>query len=1835
MSLLLNNGAWLDSNNNYIVLGGTGTASVLISPNDSFLIQYQTLNNNPYVFSLFDGRSNNVQWNFSSNAATLYFNSNLCQTSNLTITGSNTIGIKKNLYSYNLYINNNSIFNYNLSNFGYVPFDQGIIQWSGSNIIDNFGYQPVIIYENFSSFTNIVQMSNLICNKFTSPELVSMSNITLAMSNIVFGPSNQPVPYSFCNINTSTIITSNDIPLSLNPCLPNNYLNSLDTLTNISTLSSNGPNKMYSSSNGWSWNYISNQYVDLGPISFNPGNGFTLMTKFSFNPVNNSNQTIYKTTSSSISNNTDAIWLYSFSNSIGNAFQADSFSNQILSSRLTSYGWNSNTPYSVALRYNNQNSNYLLTVNGSNVGSSVGLFSSSNKQYTSSYCGLDYFSGQIYGANLYPYYIPDTTLFTYQGMTQYANTPYRLPESFRNIGVDFTPQSTNFRTSISNYNVTVLNSNVYSSQTFSNFGNFNIGSNLTVNQSLSNLGPVSLTSNLVVGQSLSNLGPVSLTSNLIVGQSLSNLGPVSLTSNLIVNQNLSNLGNAIFSSNVIVLQSLSNNATFSSNVIVNNSLSNFGSGVTFGNNIIGGAQSNIGNVSLAGGTLYVKGDISNVGYSAISNNALYASNTSYFGSNTSTYNSNTISGYLYNFFTSNIQIQSSFSNQGSLVNFGDCVIGKTLSNIGPVSLLADLNVKGNINNSGLTAISNQGFFSSNTAVYASNNLVSSSSTASVSNSSVYASNTAYFSSNIGVYSSNQIVTVNNTAQFALANGNANTAVLNSNLTTFTTSNLTTSNLSFGPQYGQTSTRIVVGTINTPGQSLNSTGGANGAITYAPTLQLKPGDVTGNFWGGNPTNFGADLVLAAGNINQGQGNNGTAYVSGYGGSVRILPGFSYVNTAGAGNNRYVESGRIYFYNTNTNGQSIDVSCNICGTFDNLGRFGLNTSNPGYQLDVRGDVFLSSNVFLTGGSNLNVSLLGLSSNAIGINSTLSNNIYNFASNIQSSVVSLSNFSVSTFSTISNLNSLSNFSISLSNYSYQNSNSVNANVSTLSNYTYSNVSSLSSNLISLSNFTINLNSTVFSGFANTNGNLVSLSNYTIQLSSNLSNNYSISNLTNYTLSNLGKAYLTSIIAPTAQITNLTGNTNFVTNQLFQQGSTPGFYIGSSLSNTVSGYIGFNNTNPPSSTNSLGIGVFGSTGGITINSNGLVGITNSVPSYNLDIGGSARLSASQSKFVLNSTQGGGGTQAGFDMYTYQQSTIPGASIYTVDDASFGGHLVFLTKTTGASNNPNVERFRINSSGNIGVGTNTPSYLLDVNGAAHIASNLLIGNTPDITRAVSILNSNLTSNNPYYITLGQSIGLNNQTEIAYTHVSSGSPNNNFTIGFYGNSTRPLTITANNLIGINNPSPAFGFHQSCSNGSGGAMCLSSPYANEASFKWSNLNNAWIGGIGSYGTGSNFGLGSATYGGLFFITHSGNTGIGIANSNPQYTLDVSGTIRSTGSHLIAGANPLSAGFDVTGKETNAGKISYQGFSGNCLDIVGAGSNAGNRRVYIFDQLGVSTFPNYTLDIGGTAHVNGQLLLRDGNSNDTSRFISALNNSISSFNFSGISFGQSSTTNNSAELNYYHAANGSSSNTVSLGFYQNNRILTVNAGGFCGINNNNPAFNLDVSGTSRITGSLVQNTVYQWRYNFSGNSAAAPSGGGNIAWNSSNFTYSTVGSINMGNTLLTQSATPTNYNYSAPIIQFPYSGIYSLNLQCRFNTSSAENALWFAPFISSTYGETSSNSAGTRLSYISNSSYNTPIHYTGYFAANDTLALLAFSATAGIYLQTGFYNGLTVQLIQRTS
>src|SRR5262249_1634867 len=110
---------------------------------------------------------------------------------------------------------------------------------------------------------------------------------------------------------------------------------------------------------------------------------------------------------------------------------------------------------------------------------------------------------------------------------------------------------------------------------------------------------------------------------------------------------------------------------------------------------------------------------------------------------------------------------------------------------------------------------------------------------------------------------------------------------------------------------------------------------------------------------------------------------------------------------------------------------------------------------------------------------------------------------------------------------------------------------------------------------------------------------------------------------------------------------------------------------------------------------------------------------------------------------------------------------------------------------------------------------------------------------------------------------------------------------------------------------------------------------------------------------------------------GNVGIG--TRTPAALLDVNGSGLFEGTVGITGNNTLQFGAGLTNQEPNAGKIGYEVFTTDSLDIVGAGTNT-TRKIKCWAEGGANfrgnvgigvTTPATALDVAGDAHVAGKI------------------------------------------------------------------------------------------------------------------------------------------------------------------------------------------------------------------------------------------------------------------------
>jgi hypothetical protein len=159
------------------------------------------------------------------------------------------------------------------------------------------------------------------------------------------------------------------------------------------------------------------------------------------------------------------------------------------------------------------------------------------------------------------------------------------------------------------------------------------------------------------------------------------------------------------------------------------------------------------------------------------------------------------------------------------------------------------------------------------------------------------------------------------------------------------------------------------------------------------------------------------------------------------------------------------------------------------------------------------------------------------------------------------------------------------------------------------------------------------------------------------------------------------------------------------FISGSGAGFYL-DTTGNASRFFVGTDAT-------SEGWRIYDTIGGanrIYLDSSGNVGIGTSSPStYGQLVVSGGTTTAGSPIFALNNNSFAGSDGAIINFNRPSQTQPVNARISSQDDGYFAGNLLFWTKQTGATGNAITERMRIDSSGNVGIGTSSPGTKLQV----------------------------------------------------------------------------------------------------------------------------------------------------------------------------------------------------------------------------------------------------------------------------------------------------------------------------------------------------------------------------------------------------------------------------------------------------------------------------------------------------------------------------------------------
>ena len=175
-----------------------------------------------------------------------------------------------------------------------------------------------------------------------------------------------------------------------------------------------------------------------------------------------------------------------------------------------------------------------------------------------------------------------------------------------------------------------------------------------------------------------------------------------------------------------------------------------------------------------------------------------------------------------------------------------------------------------------------------------------------------------------------------------------------------------------------------------------------------------------------------------------------------------------------------------------------------------------------------------------------------------------------------------------------------------------------------------------------------------------------------------------------------------------------------------------------------------------------------LRVQSNGNVGIGTQTPQFPLDVNGNIRLGTGTTGNILFGTSGVGTTQAGYIDLINNNMTVMNQQ---------NGNIIFGTN--------NGEALRVQSNGNVGIGTQTPQFPLDVNGNIRLGT----GTTGNIRFGTSGVGTTQAG----YIDL-----INNNMTVMNQQ--------NGNIIFGTNNGEDMRISSNGNVGIGTTNPLKTFH---------------------------------------------------------------------------------------------------------------------------------------------------------------------------------------------------------------------------------------------------------------------------------------------------------------------------------------------------------------------------------------------------------------------------------------------
>ena len=416
-------------------------------------------------------------------------------------------------------------------------------------------------------------------------------------------------------------------------------------------------------------------------------------------------------------------------------------------------------------------------------------------------------------------------------------------------------------------------------------------------------------------------------------------------------------------------------------------------------------------------------------------------------------------------------------------------------------------------------------------------------------------------------------------------------------------------------------------------------------------------------------------------------------------------------------------------------------------------------------------------------------------------------------------------------------------------------------------------------------------------------------------------------------------------------------------------------------------------SGTSQNAIRMFTGTGGIgtgtermRIDASGNVGIGTTSPAGTLDIG---KNNATPSLVIGNSAYG-----ANFNSVWGLQSGAQSIMIFgnngqneiRAGNTGVGGYLDFYTNNTASFTTASNGNFvmRLSSGGNVGIGTTSPSFKLDVAGA----------DSDWATRFYS--NAGASA----YFAHGGGYG-------GYINAGSNASSSTYLLELISNGSTRVYVRGDGNVGIGTTSPVTKLDVN------GSINI----ANGNNLTWGGAYGAGIPTIASaINAGIYFYPAGSTSGATMLINSSGNVGIG--TTAPSFPLSVQGIAQARGGVYVTQASPINT-LILNADDTALHKI----YTNSSVDL-SLGTNSSTSQLYLKNggNVGIgTTSPNYKLQVAGNVSIlngasdsllGGSALYLEGGSGSNYTILQQGIGRFTIWGYNGSSWGEKFTINNTS-------------------------------------------------------------------------------------------------------------------------------------------------------------------------------------------------------------------------------